>query len=220
MRTRRPTPEQHRQGLRLYRANATPDRIAELTGMAPEQVDWAIASGWPARRGKTPSPELLAYDAVLEDRAVRIRLARLDWAQVVAESAAPGAKERAETAKIAAKIERLILNAWAALCDDAMKKAQAKNERPTPIQLSVPLETVRSLRALRLAQDPHPEKKIADLFHSIRGDGDGGDGETEDEWEIIRDLAACSFEEQEAYVRDGTRPSRPQQVLQFDRKSG
>lgn len=218
MSARRPTLDQHAEGLRLYRANATPDRISELTGMSIEQVERAITEGWPARGGQTPAPELASFDAQLEDRSIRIRLARLDWAQAVAESAAPGAKARAETSKTAAKIERLILNAWAAVCDAAMHEAQAKGQRPTPAELSVPLETVRSLRALRLAQDPGPEQKIAELFRSIRGESTD-DGE-EDEWEIIADLAGCSKEEQERYVATGERPSRPQQVLPFDRKSG
>lgn len=212
----RPTIDQHAAGLRLYRANASPDRIAELTGMSPEQVDRAITDGWAA--GSRHEPDLPSFDAQIEDRSIRIRIARLDWAQVVAEAAAPGAQLRAETASTAAKIERLVLQAWAHACDLAMERAKATGLKPTPAELSVPLETVRSLRALRLAQDPGAEQKIAELFRSIRGEQP--DDGTEDEWEIVADLAGCSKEEQERYVATGERPSRPQQVLPFDRKSG
>lgn len=214
----RPSDEDHARALSLYRANASVESIVERTGLSEEQVDRAIYEGWPPSRGKNPRGPLRAFEHEIQDRLHRLELARLDWAQAVVEAAAVHAKDWAAAVKKGAAIKQAILSAWGAKVQNAMQDASVAGKiDASKIDLAdfaIPIDLVRSLRALSVAMDPAQQAKIADVYRFLRGVDDDEDGVGELE-RVQAALGEMTDEQLEHYVETGERPSPEQKVIDF-----
>lgn len=206
---KRPTETQYNEAFDLYRAGLEADEIADRTGLKVEQVERAATEGWPDRGGRSG---LASFESILADRERAVRLDQLDWMHEVARGAVESARSRVKSAKTAAELERVILQAWAAQCSAAV--ANAGGKPPKVEDLLVNLDAVRSLRALRIAQDPTPELRVAELFQRFNTAAEDEAEET-DGW--IQDLAALPPEEQAKWAEQGGPVPKAQQVLPFKR---
>lgn len=212
VRPKRPSDEDYARALALYRANASPEQIADRVGLTLEQVEHAQLEGWPPRHGKHPLPALRAWEHEIDDRIHRARLAALDWAQAVSEASALHAKDWASTVRKASGIKQSILSAWGASVKREIDRAAREGKVPSPADLSIPIDSVRSLRALQALMDPAQQAKLADVYRFLRGSEDEDDGEGELE-KIQAALADLSPEQLSQWEETGVMPE--QKVLPF-----
>lgn len=213
-RPRRPSPEDYQRALGLYRANASPESIADRVGISIEQVEHAMLEGWPATGGRHPKPALRAWEHEIEDRLHRLELARLDWAQAVVETAAVHARDWSRTVKNASGIKQAILTGWAMIVQDKVRASQQTKKPPTLSELAIPIELVRSLRALHAIMDPMHQAKIADVYRFLRGGEEEEDGVGEME-KIQAALAGMTGDQIDMWVETNERPDPDQKVLPF-----
>ena len=212
-RPRRPSQEEYDRALALYRANATPESIAERTGLTEEQVDRAMYEGWPPTRGSSPKPALRAWEHEIDDRLHRARLASIDWAQANAEASSLHAKDFGSTVKVAGSIKQAILRAHAAHVKSKIEAAARDGKPPKVEDLVLGHAALRTLTTMHRLMDPAQQAKIADVYRFMRGDEDD---ETGDEHErALAGLDGLSDEELKHYGETGERPVPEQKVLKF-----
>ena len=213
----RPTQAQIDQALAAYRAEETPEAIAELLGLEVAVVETLISEGLPRGRkdaqGKR-APAVESFDVVQQRGMIEILNAEIDWAQINATRAAKTAEIRAETAIAAATIERSLVQVYGAHVREAMKGA-SPSAPPSLGAMGIGADFARALKAMRTCQDPTVDIRAADIFKFLRADADEDEGV--DQWEQrVRELAALSNAEQDEYTRTGVMP-KPQLDLPLEK---
>lgn len=150
-RARRATLEDYELVLKFRRARVPPSVICDLVGLSSEQVTSLIREGLRPAKGKHPAKRPI-NTVLIEARAEQVTLAR-EWAESLAGAARRTAVERAETAYAAAKIERLLVAAWAQLIDSEVELA-AREDRVVQLATMLPgRELLLALRTLARTRD-------------------------------------------------------------------
>lgn len=213
---KRPTLDHYKRVLQLRRARVPSDVITMITGLPLDVVQGLLERGLPAKKGKHP-PQRPIRAVLVEDQAEQTTQA-IEWAGEISSAARETARERAKTARTAAVLERVLIQAWKSKVDTAIKDAKAANERVTISDLLPPADLFTALRTLRWSRDLGPDARAP--FDVYRGRLAEGEESEQDEPEIDPTIYRDLLELDEAELLDFATTGEKRRPVQLELKAG